>query len=546
MKVLFTGQSGQNINSELQKFKNDFKLFTHLSDKRPHYFKVENVIEEIYKKDKQITSNTKQTWKKFLREPYSLQESYWKKSFEKILTQIQDIEAKTPTANFFINLHAIHYHPRTQEYLSILNLDLLKKLRPDKIISLIDDIYDIRHRLALDPNDIFYDRIKNQNEAYKRLKIAMQLARVLDWRAKEIMMSRFIAKELDIKHFVLAIKHPWDTLFNLTFENKQSVYLSHPISEPRRLEIRGEYDEAKKIRNEITQISSKLCENFITFLPTTIDEFRIKKEKNSDGEIFYAVLNKRWENEIYAESKEMLYSVSGFDDTDALWQKHEPGFIDTEFNFILKSLNDTISDQVTSRDYMLVEQSDILVVYRPLYNGNASGGVKEENIYHEDIERTASILGRDTKNFKFVYCPKSDIELYKKNQFNLLLKKYIQAGIFTYRKEESFDSIEEYEYQALLKSDSDQDLLLDLLRLVNSKHGIQISNDQGESLDSPNPLKDIDSETTGIELKFVSEFLNILRVITFYKEIADLFEEDATFDANKFIEKIKGIVTKQK
>lgn len=542
MRIIFTGQSGQSIDSSLKQFIKKFKIFAHDSEEKPLCYKVETYIEKIYKERNSITSESKKTWTKFLKESYLLQQVIWIEAFNKILEEVEMELKERPNANIFIIMHSVFFHKKTQEYLSIVNLDLLKKFSPDKIITLIDDICDIRRRLSSDENDIFFERSESSTPSDERMEIAFQLRRVLDWRSKEIMMSRFIAKELKIVNNVFAMKHPWDTLYNLALKDKPTVYLSHPISEPRRLEMNSQVGEYNKIKNEISQISDSLCESFTTFLPTTIDEFRINKFMDKIPNEYYTSLGTRWDKEKYIDPKEMLYSVSGFNDEDALWKSSTERTMDLEFNYIIKSLNDMISSQVTSRDYMLVEQSRVLVVYRPLYNGNASGGVQEENSYYEDGLRALEIVsGKHENLLRFVYCPKKDIERYIVEQFNSLIRKYISQKIFAIKNgHEKFIgmSVEDSNKLISIYDSGDELRVLDHLKYIKKKHHILIVNDPSNPILVVGPLKDIEGKLDNIEEMFVSDFnKNVLNVIKIYKQ--STFDDSDIFDLEKFIAIIK-------
>jgi len=65
----------------------------------------------------------------------------------------------------------------------------------------------------------------------------------------------------------------------LIFENKSKFYISHPISEVRRLQKNGEEEKANQIIEVIHRLESKSSSEFVSFLPTTIDELRIQQEE---------------------------------------------------------------------------------------------------------------------------------------------------------------------------------------------------------------------------------------------------------------------------
>jgi hypothetical protein len=77
---------------------------------------------------------------------------------------------------------------------------------------------------------------------------------------------------------------------------------------------------------------------------------------------------------------------------------------------------DSISSQVSSRDLQLVSQSDALVVFRPRYRGNLSGGVREEISYHDEVTRHVRvdpwrrIILVDSKDDEDVYMTRQLLE----------------------------------------------------------------------------------------------------------------------------------------
>jgi hypothetical protein len=526
MVIIITGQSGLDSDAIIENFIAKYP-FKH--GEKPAHFKVEGIISESYRIDKQLKEsiNRKTLWKRFLREPYKLQEKYWCDAIKIVSKKISDTQC------VFINLHACYFHRKTLEYLSLVNISLLKKLQPCKIITLIDDVYEIHHRLRREPDDVFYPSI-----AATPTDVLLEYLRVLDWRSKEIMMSRFIANSSGCDNFVFAIKHSWDIFYNLVYDKRPTAYLSHPISEVRRLEWDGKMDAANKIKDEIKSVSEELKEHFAVFLPTTIDEFRIEQEKKSKNEIFYTVLGERWDSKLYTEPRNMLYSYSEFQDINELWTEEKNDFPSQDFNLLLKTLNDSISAQVTTRDYTLVEQSQYLVVYRPLFNGNQSGGVDKESGYHRDLIRTTELLGSEkAKSPKyFVYCPIEDINFYKRNTFNFYIEERIKKGIF-FSKTDNFSTISDAEYGKLLDADRNRDDLIAFLKEVNQAHNIHIVNIK--EYKSKRPLKDNEEIVDLIYEDVIDDYLiNIDSVIKLYSEIVDEFPEHSIFDHRKFVKQI--------
>lgn len=443
--ILFTGQSGIKISDSLKKFiESKQKEFDRNSiNTKIHYYKLETEIVSLYEGRNISPSENKdkEVWRLILNEPYSKIQELWDLALQNIHQKIMVESGNNATSLFLISFHSIFYHKKTNEYLSFINIDLLANLNPTKIITLIDDIYDIHSRLQM-PKEMFY-----RNYQANKVDLVLDLFLIQDWRAKEIMMSRFINSQLKYKSiqnsfFVLAVKHPYDTLDNLIFK-KPVVYFSHPISEVRRLEKNGDTSTANEVRLQMDDFSKKIIEKFATFLPTTIDEYRIQsidkkitgrrklnynlKQRKPITSIlnYVSVLGPRWESEKYSSPHNIFFETVTVDSINDLWSENLPQKRDANLSNLLKALKSRISGQVTVRDYILVEQSDILVVFRPIYNGNLSGGVKEENDYYNMLSKVEAFQkkGRDRV---YIYCPKKDVLKLIENSFIKQLENCIQ------------------------------------------------------------------------------------------------------------------------
>ncbi|MDI9363476.1 MAG: hypothetical protein QM541_00895 [Flavobacterium sp.] len=526
--ILISGMSGISIEKCLTKFISEFKEFrTTLSNQKPVLIKLDTEIEKVYYQLNPSEKKSNQIWKDvILKQTYPVLQLLWNKAFENVKARIEEIRKEKPTTFIFVNMHSCYYHNRTQEYIPLVNIKELSDIEPTKVITLIDDIYEIHHRLTF-TGGIYHDEKNVSNTV-----MILRLLRLLDWRAKETMLSRHIANQLNIKNYVFSVKHSFDTFSNLIFKSCQKVYLSHPITEVRRLEKNNKLADAKQIMNEITEISDRLSYEFTTFLPTTIDEFRILFKLAEDGETknYYSVLTKRWEDQIYAKPKDLLYLNSGFSDTNALWTTLEPSEIklNEQINHLLEALSDFISDQVTVRDYTLVEQSDMLVIYRPLFNGNASGGVREEFRYYKRLIKDSG------KNILcFIYCPDVDIKKYHIRQFELKVINEIQEESLKFNTNNSSTfQLSNEECEQLLTAIDNNNLILDVLDKVMDNHKIEFNIKNPKTPLSPNKINEF-------RQIFAEEVILLYQSINEYKEDVTYFENDQ-IEIEQFINNIKN------
>lgn len=523
MVVVFTGMSGIEINDSIHNFINHNKDFrTRYSKNSPVLIKFEDKIQNAFHEENPLTKKSRSVWlNRILTKSYTKLEEYWDSAFNDVELEIENIKKSNPDRVIFLSIHACYFHYKTQEYISLIDIKKLASLNPEFFVTLIDDIYDIHQRLTK-LGGIYHDE-----KFPTKTGMILRYLRLLDWRAKETMMSRFLAKQLGLKSFLFAVKHPYETLTNLIYEPDLPIaYLSHPISEVRRLEMQGKWDEADKIRSEITELSEYLTTGFTTFLPTSIDEFRIVNKKvilkDANGEPveekhFYSHLSQRWDRDNYLNPKNILYKNSEFHDENDLWEKYNPEMhdeleVDQVSNQLLTALADVISDQVSTRDYTLVEQSNVLIIYRPFFNGNPSGGVKEEFNYYQ-------ILQNDLKNPVkcFIYSPQLDIDNYYIKEFNTRIKGYIDSKDLKCKKVTNFVSISTEECGKLLEAIPNELVLLEVLEEVLNDHHIGIDNHEVKTPLNDNPFG-------AFKNTFITDFLDACAKVDLYKKVAIDFE----------------------
>jgi len=448
-RVIFTGQSGIRIGSVLNNFISKVPHFVKERQK-PLFLKIEDVLKEIYLEEHKEKSDSSALWMEdILMLPPPALCVLWERAFESVLNTTEAEENKNN--DIFINFHACFYLHRIVEYLSPVKTKLLKRFRPDKFITLIDDIYDIHDRLR-EPDQIF--DLSNAG-ATEPVEVILELMRILDWRAKEIMMTRHFAAELDgVPHYVFAVKHSYDTLDKLIFENKPIFYISHSITEVRRLQKRGEKEEADQMIGTIHRIENKASSEFVSFLPTTIDELRIQKGKKRDEktDVYMPKLSPRWDLEKYQKPINLLYiPPPEGKNNDPLWEKESE--YSEELNLLLKALFDHIAVQVSSRDHKLVGQSDFIFVYRPCHNGNASQGVLEEINYY------TLLAGSRSDKYCFIYMPIEDQNKLRIRQLEATLENKITDKKIAYRNEKKPITLNQEEEEMLTHAGNDIDKL---------------------------------------------------------------------------------------
>jgi len=288
----------------------------------------------------------------------------WKEAMTRIMERVANAE------HTLLCLHNVFY--RRSNFYTCTDWDLLRAYQPTIFITLTNDLYDVWETI-------------NARERQFSTNSYFHLADILAWRSAETSATESIAQNLyaprrdlmpdsvqtefgsAIPHFLFAVKHPLQTLYQLLFRRDiLRVYASYPITKTR---------DDPNGRKEIDGYRQQLFDSgFLTvFDPLTIDEFRFA-ESLQPGE---PGLRARWP---LALGPPMVAEVS-------LGMNPFEGYNKLQF----ESLRLSVARHVQSRDYKLVSQSQCLAAYRPFYGGplgsNAppsdkpSGGVDKELMY---------------------------------------------------------------------------------------------------------------------------------------------------------------------
>jgi len=242
-----------------------------------------------------------------------------------------------PDANILVNTHSCF---RWQYGLfNALDIDLIHTLDPNMYITLIDDV------------DSIYLRLKQKEEGGP----SFSLKDILVWREEEIITTEMIALVQGKPFYILPRKNPIDTIAKLAFGDQlKKAYLSFPITK-----VRDKEAVLEKIRSFKNMMANKL----IIFDPITIGEKRLllfSEEDIKTGTMSVETLG-----------EEIEFPVSD-----------------------LKSVAKDIDGQIISRDYRLINQSDIVVAFIPETKGNPdiSAGVQTEIHYAHDLPREVYVI----------------------------------------------------------------------------------------------------------------------------------------------------------
>ena len=340
-----------------------------------------------------------------------------------------------------------YYRNGTYEYYSPVDCGSVKQTEPVSVLTLIDDVYEMYFRLS-QRGQVFdiqalqqrsFPPGRDPKDLRRLYKDALglvigSLLRVLVWREKEIACAANLCRTANCQHAVLAAKHPIETgarlLLGKTSEKlaklgeTYSVYVSHPISRPRRDRLRTEdWPSFVKHLDSVVASLSEMPEgerHITPIMPTAIDEYRIL----DDGTFLHPSLTPRWPLPdvplLYTQPKAIKgvppfknyedYERRGlssiFDPPiDSSGRRVGLPLSDAEVSGLLRALKESIRLQMAGRDHLLVGQCPGLFLYRPLYGefGFSSGVGAELNTFFQLRDYAKGVPGSIDRKVGFIH-----------------------------------------------------------------------------------------------------------------------------------------------
>ncbi|MBN2209122.1 MAG: hypothetical protein JW759_07485 [Candidatus Coatesbacteria bacterium] len=374
--VLFTGQSGIKAMECLSRLSQEMQGETEA-------ISIEQTMELV---------SGRSFARLLLSDPIPIQHKWWKEAFEHAGARIEKCVGK----DVFLTLHAVYYHQKSREFVSPASMDVIRRTlkgRVKALMVLIDDIYDVYLRLTTEGQ--MYRRVLTECDGpiQALYETAFNLISLLQWREFEIAVSRIIARYLDVPMYVVAAKHPKSMIARLItapIRKLKLFYLSHPISAVRE----QSEDLFPELIGELKRFSTLLIDDphTVLFMPTTIDEYRIKKKQ---PETYLPELTKRWpcpcppDKMLCPCMPRDLKDVNPLNPRNCLAEDPERPDITASISRLMAHLSEHIYRDITSRDFALVEQSkNGVVAYRPCFPSKLAGGVRAElshnkTLFHE-------------------------------------------------------------------------------------------------------------------------------------------------------------------
>jgi len=360
--------------------------------------------------------------------PYPMLNRLWANAIEKAGEKVK--EAQKTRTNIALVLHAVYFKADSTEFVPIIDAEKLRTLNPKYIVHLVDDIYDMYAWLRGEGG--IFDEYTSPGGEFKQVKKSIQdLISTLIWRQAEAGASAHLAGLIgSVPVLTVATKHRCGLLHKIFEGNILPVYVSHPISEARRVRSEGNNKLFDDWSNWVSSLADHLSGELAVWEPTTIDEWMIPsvevkappskvgqgadvREKSSNNgddkskkiKVYLPRLLERWPlgrvNEVLWSNpekplKEPLDPAGFFTDEEIdviqkakTWQEIKDKLGEKKslelccISGELEHLVALIGEQINSRDRTLVRQCSSLVIYRPLFNGNSAGGVLKELQAHK-------------------------------------------------------------------------------------------------------------------------------------------------------------------
>lgn len=211
------------------------------------------------------------------------------------------------------------------------------------------------------------------------------------------MLTDLFAATCAASSHVFAVKHPIATLQKLLQQPGRASYFPHPITDVRN--VPG-FPNCPQFQ-EIAEVASELRRSLALIEPTAIDELRIREFNQGALKGLYSVsLSDRWP--LPPTTLPLLNArvePNVLDDIELLCpiENVMPLQLEGQFRGLARGeaskglvrrvagyvgrLRDRINEDITWRDHHLVDQCGRLAVYRPLYGGRTSIGVRRELKY---------------------------------------------------------------------------------------------------------------------------------------------------------------------
>ncbi len=341
-----------------------------------------------------------------------------------------------------LSTHLTLYEKTSNVFFSPVKIRSLTKIaEPDRLILLIDDIYDMYVRLERcnpitgepgflsedttypDYEGLFKKPLKRRPHGTDiappieltqtetsglRVELRAGMLRLLlMWRRNEMIVAENLAAQLNIPLFLIGVKHPLcvaDELLN-PLRSPVATYVSHPITTVRdKLARDGKWPD---YTNSLNLIPERLADaGIVAIMPTAIDELRVGTLSAVEGErLWYqTTATPRWP----LMPNKLINAPQGADAGLGLPATQDELNADQQWvSGILRSLSGLISTEVPFRDHFIVGNTSNFLVFRPREDGAAfsNGVIREIRHFQRKMQSSKSQKIADAPHLVIIHSP---------------------------------------------------------------------------------------------------------------------------------------------
>lgn len=307
----------------------------------------------------------------FLDASLAVQADRWRTSWTRLTAELDG-------QNTFLSLHGVYIRGHYGSQCA-LNIDsVVRDFQPNLIVTLIADVYDMWWRTEA----------RAQGEAWRGRPSLEQL---ISARRQELLVGDQIAhaQQPPVRNLMLAVGHPCETLAHcIIHPDPRIVYLSFPISEPRKMAARGDQSGMTEVSEFIRAAyrHQKTSPHLALECPLAIDEIPFinalpvpapaaegdqeqgrQRQAQPEGEIAFDRAAARWDlGRFWPEADRLSLPAA----------EPQIKFPGTQ----LRDASGSILTDVTFRDYRMVQQVERLAVFNPVFNNRPemAGSVGQE------------------------------------------------------------------------------------------------------------------------------------------------------------------------
>jgi hypothetical protein len=311
-------------------------------------------------------------------------------------------EISVTSAHLFLDIHLSYY--KGSQFLPPFSASNFQALVPGenvniKVITLIDDVF------------VVWRNLRDREQDYP--ETSLRLREILAWRSLEMLQAEAVADnyttgDRNVANFLVAVRHPTDTLYNLIFRPKPNrAYISFPITNTRNVESR--VSEVNDFRKDIHALAAK--KHVAIFDPVTIDELALKSASDKGtGDPVILQKGMRWP-----------LNFDGQLVKEPVWPIEIPR---QEIQEVLPD----ITNNIRARDFKLIDNSLLTIAYRPRLGGE-SGGVRQEMEYTVNTGKRV-----------YAYNPIEDTGSKKGHPFHVKINEFSDKQEFLRKVERAFSA----------------------------------------------------------------------------------------------------------